>query len=217
LKNLAARLSLVAQNVASHGRDPAFQASAMRTVTDTAKQITALVSKLSLKSAQPVTAKPPELIDVHALVEEVAAPMTSGEGVQIQVHGGKVQPVSGIREQIHQVLLNVMLNAKQAIGTGGRVAVSVEQSEDAVCVTVSDTGHGIPSDMLESLFRPSQTSRAGGLGIGLYQCKQIMEAHRGTIQVRSNEGKGTHVQLEFPLPGGSESTPRKLRAHSTIP
>jgi putative PEP-CTERM system histidine kinase len=217
LKNLAARLSLVAQNVASHGRDPAFQASAMRTVADTAKQITALVSKLSFKSAQPVTAKPLELLDVHALVEEVVGPLKSAENERIQIQGGPVQLISGIREQIHQVLLNIVLNAKQAIGIDGRVAVSVEQSEDAVCVTVSDTGHGIPSDMLESLFRPSQSSRAGGLGIGLYQCKQIMEAHRGTIQVRSDEGKGTHVQLEFPLPGGSQSTPRKLMAHSTIP
>src|SRR4029079_1073349 len=67
LKNLASRLSLIAQNVGSHGRDPAFQQSAMRTVANTAKQITALVSKLSLKSLQPVTVKPPELVDICEL------------------------------------------------------------------------------------------------------------------------------------------------------
>jgi putative PEP-CTERM system histidine kinase len=217
LKNLAARLSLIAQNVGNHGKNPAFQDSAMRTVADTAKQITTLVSKLSLKSPQPVMARPQELIDISALVEEVVAPMTSAEGVPIQVHGGKVQPVLGIQEQIHQVLLNVVLNARQATGQDGHILISIEQLDDSVVVTVSDTGNGIPDDLLESLFRPSQSYRAGGLGIGLYQCKKIMEAHRGTIQVRSVEKRGTQVQLEFPLPGSSIDAPGKAMAHSTIP
>ena len=216
LKNLAARLSLIAQNVGSHGQDPAFQASAMRTVADTAKQITGLVSKLSLRSFEPVTAKPLELVDIHALVEEVVAPLTGSNTVPIHVEGRPVAPVSGIREQIHQVLLNVVLNAKQAIAGDGHISVSVDQSEGSVFVTVSDTGNGIPSDLLESLFRPSQSCRAGGLGIGLYQCKQIMEAHHGSILVRSEEGKGTRVQITFPLHGGAESSSGRFAAHSTI-
>ena len=80
LKNLAARLSLIAQNVENHGRDPAFQESAMRTVSDTAKKITALVSKLSLKSVKPPLAGAPELVEISALIEEVVAPMR-GEGM----------------------------------------------------------------------------------------------------------------------------------------
>jgi signal transduction histidine kinase len=216
LKNLASRLSLIGQNAENHGRDPAFQESAMRTVAATAKQITALVSKLSLKSIQPAIAKPPELVDIHALVEEIVAPITSAGIAPIQVHGGPVEGVSGIREQIHQVLLNVVLNAKQAIGQHGHISISIEQLESSVCITVRDTGNGIPENLLEALFRPAQSYRAGGLGIGLYQCKQIMEAHRGTIQVRSDEGKGTQVRLEFPLPGGSKTTSDKLMVHSTI-
>ena len=62
----------------------------MRTVADTAKQITALISKLSLKSPQPVFAKPPELVDIHALVEEVVAPMRDAATVPIRVNGGPV-------------------------------------------------------------------------------------------------------------------------------
>jgi putative PEP-CTERM system histidine kinase len=216
LKNLAARLSLIAQNVGSHGRDPAFQASAMRTVADTAKQITSLVSKLSLKSFEPVTVKPRELVDIHALVEEVVAPLSGSTPVPIHVEPGPVSPVLGIREQIHQVLLNVVLNAKQAIAGDGHISISIEQCEGSVLVTVSDTGSGIPSDLLESLFRPSQSCRAGGLGIGLYQCKQIMEAHHGSIQVRSEEGKGTRVQITFPLHSAEESSSGKLVAHSNL-
>ena len=70
--------------------------------------------------------------------------------------------------------------------------------------------------MLESLFRPSQSCRAGGLGIGLYQCKKIMEAHHGSIEVQSKEGKGTQVQIEFPLHGAAKRSSGRLVAHSTI-
>jgi putative PEP-CTERM system histidine kinase len=218
LKNLASRLSLIAQNVENHGRDPAFQESAMRTVAATANQITALVSKLSLKSFQPTIVRPLESVDIHALVEEIVAPMRSAGSAPIRVNGGPVERIQGIPEQIHQVLLNVLLNAKQAIGQHGHISIFIEQTEGSVRVTVRDTGNGIPENLLEALFRPSQSYRAGGLGIGLYQCKQIMEAHRGTIQVRSdNEGKGTQVQLEFPLLVGSESIPDRVTVYSAIP
>jgi len=217
LKNLAARLSLIAQNVENHGREPAFQESAMRTVSDTAKKIIALVSKLSLKSVKPTFAGAPELVEISALIEEVLAPMR-GEGmVRFHVTGGPVQPILGVRDQIHQVFLNVLLNAKQAIGQNGDISIAIEQSNGSVVVTVDDTGDGIPSHMLESLFRPSQSSRPGGLGVGLYQCKQIVEASRGTIQIRSEVGKGTQVRIELPLPRPSDNCQDNILAHSTMP
>jgi len=199
LKNLAARLSLVAQNAENHGKDPAFQESAMRTVTDTAKKMTALMSKLSLKSITSPLAEAPEMVDMSALIDETVAPIRGEGNVRLYVSGEPVPPVMAVREQIHQVLLNVVLNAKQAIGEKGDISVAIEQSNGSVVVTVDDTGNGIPSSMLGSLFRPSQSSRPGGLGIGLYQCKQIVEAHQGTIQLRSEEGKGTQVRIELPI------------------
>jgi putative PEP-CTERM system histidine kinase len=199
LKNLAARLSLVAQNAEHHGKDPAFQESAMRTVADTANKMTTLMSKLSLKSFTPVPVATPEPIDMSNLIDETVAPIRGEGHVGLSVSGKPVPPVMAVREQIHQVLLNVVLNAKQAIGEKGNISIAIEQSNGSVVVTVDDTGSGIPSSMLESLFRPSQSSRPGGLGIGLYQCKQIVEAHQGTIQLRSEEGKGTQVRIELPI------------------
>jgi putative PEP-CTERM system histidine kinase len=199
LKNLAARLSLVAQNAEHHGKDPAFQESAMRTVADTANKMTTLMSKLSLKSFTPMPVAAPEPIDMSNLIDETVAPIRGEGHVGLYVSGKPVPPVMAVREQIHQVLLNVVLNAKQAIGEKGNISIAIEQSNGSVVVTVDDTGSGIPSSMLESLFRPSQSSRPGGLGIGLYQCKQIVEAHRGTIQLRSEEGKGTQVRIELPI------------------
>jgi signal transduction histidine kinase len=201
------RLSLVAQNAEQHGRDPAFQESAMRTVADTAQKMTRLMSKLSLKSLQPIVAQDSELVEMFALAEEVVAPLTGEEMVRLQVIGGPVQPIRAVREQIHQVLLNVVLNARQAISQSGHIVISLEQSDCSVIIRVKDTGSGIPSSMLDTLFRPFQSNRPGGLGVGLYQCKRIVETHGGTIQIRSEQGKGTLVQIEFPLPGASGTSP----------
>ncbi len=202
LKNLAARLSLVAQNAERHGHDPAFQESAMRTVTDTATKMTSLMSKLSLSSVNPALTGAPESVDISALIDEIVAPMKGEERVRLHVAGGPVQPVIAVRDQMHQVLLNVILNAKQAIGQEGDISIGIEESGGSIMVTVADTGCGIPSPMLESLFQPSQSSRPGGLGVGLYQCKQIVEAHRGTIEIRSQQGQGTQVRIELPLSEG---------------
>lgn len=199
LKNLAARLSLVAQNAENHGKDPAFQESAMRTVADTAQKITTLMGKLSLKSFKPMAVAAPEPIDLPELIDETVRPLKGEGNAQVYVGGEPVPPVLAVREQIHQVLLNVVLNAKQAIGQDGTICVTTGQQNGSVVVTIEDTGVGIPASKLSTLFRPSQSSRPGGLGIGLYQCKQIVEAHQGTIQMRSEEGKGTQVRIELPI------------------
>ena len=198
LKNLAARLSLVAQNAEQHGRDPAFQDSAMRTVKDTAVKMTALMSKLSLKSMTQPQAGVPESIDLRALLDDVVAPLERDPMVRLSVSGAPAAPILAVREHMHQVLLNVVLNAKQSLTGSGDICVSLAQVDGSIVVTVDDTGRGIPHERLDSLFRPAQSSRPGGLGIGLYQCKQIVEAHQGTIQVRSTVGKGTQVRIELP-------------------
>ncbi|HMS82094.1 MAG TPA: PEP-CTERM system histidine kinase PrsK [Nitrospira sp.] len=198
LKNLAARLSLVAQNAERYGEDPAFQASAMRTVRDTAAKMTGLISKLSLKSTKPVTAGTCEPINLSTLIHDIVTSLQGGR-VRWQIDGGAVQPLLAVREEIHQIMLNITLNAKQAIDDQGDVRITLVESPEAITITVQDTGCGIPEGRLESLFRPAGSSRPGGLGIGLYQCKQLVEAHGGTIQIRSEVGRGTLVQVQFPL------------------
>lgn len=214
LKNLAARLSLVAQNAEQHGRDPAFQESAMRTVADTAKKMTSLMSKLSLKSFQPALAGQPGLVEILPLIDEVVASLRGDETVRLQVTGGPVPPILAVREQIQQVLLNVVLNARQAISQKGDISIAVEQLNGSVMIRVEDTGIGISSSTFNTLFRPSQSSRPGGLGVGLYQCKKIVEAHGGTIQIRSEAGKGTEVQIELPLPASSDRGDPPVTARS---
>ena len=133
------------------------------------------------------------------LIDETVAPIRVKEHLRLSVSGEPVPPVMAVRDQLQQVLLNVVLNAKQAIGEKGEILIVIEQSNGFVVVTVSDTGSGIPDSMLESLFRPLQSHNPGGLGVGLYQCKQIVEAHQGTILLQSQEGTGTQVRIALPI------------------
>ncbi|MDH5640475.1 MAG: PEP-CTERM system histidine kinase PrsK [Nitrospira sp.] len=199
LKNLAARLSLVSQNAQRYGNNPDFQESAMRTVADTADKMGVLMSKLSRKSVKPGPAGSPEPVDLSKLIHDVAEPLRNEPSLRLSVTDHLTGSVMAVKEQIQQVLLNVVLNAKQAMAQDGEISVELAERDGWATVTVTDTGRGIPPAMLEHLFKPSQSSRPGGLGVGLYQCKQIVEAHQGTIQIRSDVGKGTEVTIELPL------------------
>lgn len=215
LKNLAARLSLVAQNAEQHGEDPAFQASAIRTVRDTAQKMTSLMSKLSLKSMKPHVMGLPEPVDLAVLIEGIVAPLR-GDGVQWHLTYGSVSSVMAVREEIQQVVLNIVLNAKQAIHDQGKVSITLSESSETVVLMVADSGCGIPEEQLDSMFQPARSNRPGGLGIGLYQCKQIVEAHRGTIQIRSDVGHGTYVRVELPLATSSSDQTGRVLENSVL-
>ncbi|MDX1946610.1 MAG: ATP-binding protein [Pirellulaceae bacterium] len=119
-----------------------------------------------------------------------------------------VPEVLAIGNQIQQVLINLLINARQAMTSGGRVLVKLEHDTAAgtVDLTVRDTGCGIPADKLPRIFDsfyttksgPDETGR-GGTGLGLSACKQIIEAHRGRIRVESTVGKGTAFTIKLPI------------------
>jgi len=102
-------------------------------------------------------------------------------------------------DQIHQVLLNLMLNAIQAIEGPGEVSVTVYEQGDAAVVTVSDTGRGIAAEHLPNIFRPFYTTEGNGTGLGLSLARRIVEEHHGQIDVKSSPGKGTTFTVLLPV------------------
>ncbi|MBX7168316.1 MAG: HAMP domain-containing histidine kinase [Pirellulales bacterium] len=110
--------------------------------------------------------------------------------------------------QIQQVLLNLLINARQAMPEGGRVVVRLvhDERQDTVDLVVRDSGCGIPADKLPRIFEPYFTTKSGpdasgkgGTGLGLSMCREIIEAHRGRIRVESTVGKGTQFTLKLPV------------------
>src|SRR6185295_9326801 len=104
------------------------------------------------------------------------------------------------KEQIHKVLTNLVLNASEAVNGGGIIRVATIHEGETVGFTVRDNGCGMSEEFIENaLFRPFQTTKKKGLGIGLFHCKLIVEAHRGKIEVNSTMGKGTEFRVILPV------------------
>jgi signal transduction histidine kinase len=123
---------------------------------------------------------------------------------------GPPLPIRGDSHQLRQVLLNVLLNGCQATPIGGRLTVSrvplvasaqMTQAPSHCCVTVADSGCGIPAELLETVFDPFFTTKPQGSGLGLAICRAIMERHGGTVRLESRLGQGTVVFLTLPLRG----------------
>jgi signal transduction histidine kinase len=102
-------------------------------------------------------------------------------------------------DQIHQVVLNLLLNAVQAITGDGTVRVVVGSLDGCACVAVTDTGRGIPELQLSQIFRPFYTTRGNGTGLGLSLVRRIVEEHHGRITVTSEVGKGSSFQVLLPF------------------
>lgn len=100
---------------------------------------------------------------------------------------------------LKQVLLNLFLNAQQATEKEGDLMIRTSRRDRCGVLQISDTGSGIPPERLGAIFRPYSSSRSGGTGLGLATAKKIVEAHKGTISVHSELGKGTSFTIELPL------------------
>ncbi len=151
-----------------------------------------------------------QLTDLVRLVEEVL--LLTGKdlmkhGIQVEKHyrGQPQAPV--IPCQIEQILVNLIINARQAMPNGGKLKIEVsENSELGLAeIRISDTGVGIPPDQLRLIFEPFYTTKApdehghGGTGLGLSVCRQIIEQHQGRIRVESVVGKGSTFTVKLPL------------------
>ncbi|MBI3411796.1 MAG: sensor histidine kinase [Planctomycetes bacterium] len=151
-----------------------------------------------------------DLIDLVALVEEVLVLTEkdlSKHMVQLEkkFQGRPKAPV--VRGQIEQILINLLINARQAMPRGGRLTIEVRENPDTQMaeIRICDTGVGIPPDQLRLIFEPFYTTKKpddeghGGSGLGLSVCRQIIEQHHGRIRVESVVGKGSKFIVKLPL------------------
>ena len=110
--------------------------------------------------------------------------------------------VEGVRDQLVQVVFNLVLNAIDATGKNGAVTVTAERAAEghgwAVRLTVSDDGPGVPADVLPRLFRPYFTTKKQGTGLGLFVVRRIAEAHGGRAEVGNAAGGGAAVTVTLP-------------------
>ena len=148
-----------------------------------------------------VPTEPSQLLEsVSKLAAETAK--MSGTKVRIESTGG-VPTVSIDPEQMKQVLLNLVINAIQAMPAGGEVVIRAAREADFVVLEVQDAGVGIPAEDLERVFNPFVTTRADGTGLGLSIAYQIVSQHGGHITAQRNPERGMTFRVTLPL--GSEA------------
>jgi signal transduction histidine kinase len=102
------------------------------------------------------------------------------------------------KKQLQQVLWNVIMNAQHAIAGVGRIDITADESDDSVLIRIDDSGRGIPQHEIEDIFKPFFTTKHKGTGLGMTITKRIVEQHNGTITLKSEVGKGTHVTITLP-------------------
>lgn len=200
LKNLTNSLSLISQNARFNMENPEFQKDALRTVDNTVKKMKILIEKLS-NVPKGIELKV-EMVSLEQVLESAVAkiPQTTSDGVEIVRNIEDLPHVLVDREAMEMVFINILLNACEAMGKGVITLTSLTWDGRAE-IKISDSGPGISIEFLkDGLFRPFRTTKKNGLGIGLFQCKAMVEAHGGSIEVESEQGRGTTFTIKLPLP-----------------
>ena len=132
-------------------------------------------------------------------VSQLAGETAKMSGSTICIESAPMAAVSIDAEQIKQVLLNLVLNAVQAMPDGGQITLRSRQGSGSVLLEVADQGVGIPQENLERIFDPFFTTRAGGTGLGLSIAYQIINRHSGHLAVRNNPDRGVTFTVVLPV------------------
>lgn len=225
LKNLASKLSLVTQNLPVYMDNPEFRADALRTISQSVDKINGMSSRLSLLSQKLEIV--PARADLNGLVQETILEVGKYVGTPISFDRGDMPLFPMDREQMRKVIENLLINASDAVGADGRgrqggsvrdrlppnaghapvadgeIAVATRNRGNWAEISVRDNGCGMSRAFIEgTLFKPFRTTKKKGMGIGLYHCKTIVEAHGGRIEAESEEGRGTTFRVLLPINRG---------------
>jgi signal transduction histidine kinase len=204
LKNAIEALSLIVGNMERHFDNEQFRADALKSLTGATDKLKGIVARLS----RPLTSlsgehKRPTDVDLVPILKRVVAitaePQNQKHTIDLRLPNELYALVDAT--QIEEVIENLVLNALEAMSEpGGTLTVEAGQSANgAVVFSISDTGSGMTQSFVHNrLFRPFSTTKKTGVGLGLYTCREVVQANAGSIDVQSIEGLGTTFRVVLP-------------------
>ncbi len=156
-----------------------------------------------LRLARPSTLElePTNIEHLVRHVSDLLAPELGKHQIQITTEAQNVPPLLADSSQLTQALLNLVINAVQAIDNGGRIELRATQAGNFIQISVSDSGPGISPGKMSAIFEPYFTTKPDGTGLGLWIAQQIALAHGGDIHVANAPGGGAVFTLKLPLKG----------------
>lgn len=195
IKNLASQLSLLARNTERHADNPAFRQDMLVTLRSSADKLNGLLARLGRYGTNGAEAMEPLALDdlVAGLVNRLAL-----TGPVVLLDSQPVR-VSGQRDGLDQALSHIVQNALDASEPGVAVCVRVYRDGAHGVVEIVDSGCGMSPDFIRHrLFRPFDSSKPGGFGIGAFEARELIGAMGGTLEVESREGLGTRFFVRLP-------------------
>ena len=186
------------------GRDLPSTSPARAVVKDIRIEI-AQINRILTDLLQTARPHPPEvrISDLNTTVEHavmLARQQVLSRPIKIELQKDpNLASVEHDSDQIHQVILNLLLNSVQAIEGAGLVRILLAAKKDKALISVTDSGRGISPEHLPFIFRPFYTTKGNGTGLGLSLARRIVEDHHGRIEVQSELGKGTEFLITLPL------------------
>lgn len=147
---------------------------------------------------------PVNLVDLVSRQVELVGPRAEQKGVKIEVRSNvAATEIPGDRVRLEQVLLNLIVNAMEAMPDGGNISIALFAAQDKARIEVTDTGFGIPNNLHDKILDPYFTTKGEGTGLGLALCDKVMRQHHGSLEFRTSP-KGTTFLLTLPtetIPG----------------
>jgi putative PEP-CTERM system histidine kinase len=196
LKNLVSQLSLMVANAEKHHDNPEFQRDMLETVDLSVQKMRLMLQKLG-RSANAEHPAPLAIDDVLRQVVKNKRGFDPQPVLQIQARG---LTVVADRERLERVLGHLVQNAIEATGREGSVTIEVAQREASVRVGIRDTGIGMSEEFIrESLFKPFESTKAAGMGIGAFESREYIHELGGQLEVSSVPGLGTTFNVTLPL------------------
>ncbi len=158
-----------------------------------------------------------QLAELMDEVVNVARPQLERANVAVETHYARSLPAARVdRELVRQALLNLVLNAVQAMPEGGVLTLSLERRGDMAAIQVKDTGVGISPEHRNRVFQLFFTTRPGGSGIGLASTYRTVQLHNGAIDFETELGRGTSFRIELPLERPGENSSRSRETKTTV-
>jgi len=210
LKNTASSLSLMLQNLPRHFDNPEFREDALRSIQKSVTRINQMIQSLTALRRKLVI--DPSSADLAEVLPAAAKTLARDRSINLTCDFQPAGLVNVDLEQMDRVLTNLIVNAQEASGPGRPITVSTGRHDRFAFFEVTDEGEGMTEDYIQQhLFRPFQTTKKQGTGIGLYHSKKIVDAHGGRVEVQSQSGVGTTFRILLPLLTSSDETDRTDR------
>jgi putative PEP-CTERM system histidine kinase len=196
LKNIVTQLSLLMKNAKRLHANPEFQQDMLMTIENSLDKMRQLMLQLREGETPTGTAFG---VDLCHLAQRIGSGVSArGRGIDLQLLDRVF--ARGHEERLERVIGHVVQNALDATDSGGEVSLRVDRQAGQARVEVRDNGHGMSQEFVrDRLFRPFQTTKKTGMGIGAYESFQYVRELGGSISVHSEPGRGTEVTLLLPL------------------